>query len=104
MPKLNNICREYPNTTRLLETWIYARRKELKLSQDALADRANITRNCIQQMECYEHLPRPSTLFSLMAALELSDEEIDDFMSGLWRAYREDKRLQKEKEEKLEAV
>ena len=30
----------------------------MKLSQSALAEKTGLTRNCIQQMECYEPLPR----------------------------------------------
>ena len=34
-----------------------------------------MTRNCIQQLECHEHLPLPSTMFRLIRALEFSEEE-----------------------------
>lgn len=100
MPKLNNnTCRSYPNTTRLLEERIYAKRKEMKLSQEALADKMGVTRNCIQQMECHEHLPQLFTVFDLLEALGFDKKESDDFMSELRNAYREDKGLLNEKEE-----
>ena len=58
--------REFPHVSRFLEEKITRRRKEMGLSQTALAERAGVTRNCIQQMECHEHLPLPSTMFRLI--------------------------------------
>ena len=54
-----SVYRDFPNVSRYLEEKLFRRRKELKLSQTALAERAGVTRNCIQQLECYEHLPLP---------------------------------------------
>ena len=48
--------------THLLEEALYARRKRMKISQDDLAERTGLSRNCIQQMECHEHLPQINTL------------------------------------------
>ncbi len=76
----------------LLEKKVYARRKERKISQDHLADKTGLTRNCIQQMECHEHLPKLLTLLKIMAALEL------------WDAYLQDLQLQEEQIEALTLV
>lgn len=66
----------------------------MKLSQSALAERAGLTRNCIQQMECHEHLPLPSTMFNLIQALDFSEEEAVCFWRELNEAYRQDHALQ----------
>lgn len=94
MPRSRSAYRAYPNVSRYLEETVFRRRKNMKLSQTALAERSGLTRNCIQQMECHEHLPLSSTLFKLMKALEFSEEESARFWSGLERAYEEDEALQ----------
>lgn len=66
----------------------------MHLSQSALAARAGLTRNCIQQMECHEHLPLPSTMFRLLKALEFSAEEAAGFWVEIDAAYAQDKALQ----------
>ena len=66
----------------------------MHLSQSALAARAGLTRNCIQQMECHEHLPLPSTMFRLLKALEFSAEEAAEFWVEIDAAYAQDKALQ----------
>ncbi|MCI8422919.1 MAG: helix-turn-helix transcriptional regulator [Lawsonibacter sp.] len=71
----------------------------MKLSQSALAERAGLTRNCIQQMECHEHLPLPSTMFNLIQALDFSEEETVCFWRDLSEAYRQDNALQQENAE-----
>ena len=81
MTKSRSVCREFPNVTRYLEEKLFRRRKKLKLSQMALAERAGLTRNCIQQLECYEHLPLPSTMFRLIRALEFSEKKPLNFGS-----------------------
>lgn len=45
------------------------------MSQGTLSEKIGVTRNCIQQMECYEHLPQLYTLFELMKALEFKEYE-----------------------------
>ena len=82
--------------TRLLEAKIYTRRKERDISQTILAKRTGLTRNCIQQIECYEHLPHMTTLFDLIKALEFTDEESKAFMVELMNAYQADRELQEE--------
>ena len=86
--------REFPNVSKYLEEKLFRRRKALKLSQTALAERAGVTRNCIQQMECYEHLPLPSTMFRLIRALEFSEEEAAEFWAEIDAAYAQDKTMQ----------
>ena len=86
--------REFPNVSRYLEEKLFRRRKKLKLSQMALAERAGLTRNCIQQLECHEHLPLPSTMFRLIKALEFSEEEAAEFWFEIDLAYDRDKTMQ----------
>ena len=76
MSKSRSAYRKFPNVSKFLEEKIVRRRKEMKISQTVLAARAGLTRNCIQQMECHEHLPLPSTMFRLIKVLEFSEEEI----------------------------
>ena len=94
MTKSRSVYREFPNVTRYLEEKLFRRRKKLKLSQTALAERAGLTRNCIQQLECYEHLPLPSTMFRLIRALEFSEEEAAEFWAEIDMAYDRDKAMQ----------
>ena len=68
----------------------------MKLSQTSLAERAGLTSNCIQQMECHEHLPLPSTMFRLLKALEFSEEESAQFWAGIDEAYNLDRALQED--------
>ena len=85
----------------LLESEMYKRRKARKLSQGKLAEAANVSRNCIQQMECHEHMPLLPTLLKLTRVLEFSDEEYADFMIRLRDAYETDEAIQKEFEENV---
>ena len=94
MTKSRSVYREFPNVTRYLEEKLFRRRKKLKLSQTALAERAGLTRNCIQQLECYEHLPLPSTMFRLIRALEFTEEEAAEFWAEIDMAYDLDKAMQ----------
>lgn len=103
MLKSTNICRDYRNVTRVLETWIYNRRKELGLSQLDLAERTGHSRNCIQQLECYEHLPQHLTLLSLTDAVELSEDEYIQFHIELRKAYHTDLQIQNRQAGECEA-
>ena len=94
MSKPRSAYREFPNVSRYLEEKIFLRRKALKISQAALAERAGLTRNCIQQLECHEHLPLPSTMFRLIRALEFSEEEAAEFWAEIDLAYDRDKAMQ----------
>ena len=94
MSKPRSAYREFPNVSKYLEDKLTRRRKELKISQTALAARAGLTRNCIQQMECHEHLPLPSTMFRLLEALEFSKEETAEFWLEIEDAYGKDRALQ----------
>ena len=104
MPKSRSAYREFPNVSKYLNEKIFRRRKEMKLSQSALAERTGLTRNCIQQMECHEHLPLPSTMFKLTKALEFSEEETARFWEELEDAYHQDRMLQEAKSGTLEKV
>ena len=94
MSNSRSAYRKFPNVSRFLEEKIFRRRKALKLSQAALAERAGLTRNCIQQLECHEHLPLPSTMFRLIRALEFSEEEAAEFWAEIDAAYDRDKTMQ----------
>lgn len=100
MLKSTNVCRRFPNVSNLLETEVYERRRARKsLSQQKLSEAMEMSRNCIQQMECHEHLPLMGTLFKLTRALEFNGEEYKDFMVRLRDAYEVDMRYQQELEE-----
>ena len=90
MSKSRRAYRKFPNVSKFLEEKIVRRRKEMKISQTVLAARAGLTRNCIQQMECHEHLPLPSTMFRLIKVLEFSEEETSQFWLELEEAYNRD--------------
>lgn len=96
-------CRKFPNVSNFLEEKLFHRRKRMKLSQMTLAERAGLTRNCIQQMECHEHLPLPSTMFRLIKALEFDEKEVAAFWAEIEIAYEKDRALQ-EAEKTEEAV
>ena len=94
MPKSRSAYREFPHVSRLLEEKLVRRRKEMKISQTGLANKTGLTRNCIQQMECHEHMPLPSTMFKLLKALEFSEEEAARFWVEIEEAYAKDRMLQ----------
>lgn len=104
MSKPRSVYRDFPNVSKFLEEKIFRRRKELKISQTALAERADLTRNCIQQMECHEHLPLPTTMFKIIEALEFSKEEAAEFWVEINAAYARDRALQKEAKRRHEAI
>lgn len=89
-----SVYRQFPNVSKILEEKIVHRRKAQKISQTELAERAGVTRNCIQQLECHEHLPLPSTMFRLIRALQFSDEEAAAFWIEVDAAYMLDRKLQ----------
>lgn len=99
MLKLNNICRNYPNVTQLLETALYDKRRKMEnMSQYALAERIGVSRNCIQQMECHEHIPKAETVFDMIRALDFDEDEKKDFLTRYFEAYERDKAFQQEQE------
>ena len=77
MPRSRSAYRDFPHVSQLLEAKLFLRRKRMKISQTALAARTGLTRNCIQQLECHEHLPLHSTLFELMRGLEFLMDKHD---------------------------
>lgn len=95
--KPRSAYREFPNVSKYLEKKLIGKRKKLKLSQTALAEKAGVTRNCIQQMECHEHLPLPSTMFKLIKALDFSEEEAAEFWIEIDAAYNQDRAIQEQK-------
>ena len=104
MSKPRSAYREFPNVSKYLEEKLFHRRKELKISQAALAARAGLTRNCVQQMESHEHLPLPSTLFRLLEALEFSEDETAKFWLEIEDAYGKDRALQDAVSQRHKAV
>ena len=104
MPKSRSAYRKFPNVSKYLSEKIFRRRKAMKVSQSALAEKTGLTRNCIQQMECYEHLPLPSTMFKLIQALEFSDDETARFWEELEEAYHQDRVLQEAEAETSQKV
>lgn len=69
----------------------------MNISQESLALRAHLSRNCIQQMECHEHIPQLTTLFALIDALEFDSYLFICFMLRLRFALRKDRRLQQQR-------
>lgn len=84
--------------TQLLEDEIFNKRRSLGMSQYTLANEVGVTRNCIQKLECYEHLPKVETLFEIMRALGFDDDESVVFLRKYLYAYYDDKEFQLEKE------
>lgn len=93
MSKPRCAYKEFPNVSRYLEEKLTRRRREMKISQMLLAEKAGVTRNCIQQLECHEHMPLPSTMFKLIRALEFSDEEAAKFWIEIDAAFVRDKAM-----------
>ena len=100
MYRFNSNNKNYPNLTRAVTNTISEKRKELKYSQEFLAEACDITRNCVQQLECYEHIPDLTTLFKLFEALGFSEEETTIFILKAREAFRTDIILQKERNER----
>lgn len=96
MSNKNNTYKKYPNTSKALAAGIRSKRKANGISQFELSESTGLSRNCIQQMECFEHLPKLDTVFGMMLELRFSEEESKDFIWECLNAYREDKELQKE--------
>ncbi len=98
MSRPNTTCKQSPNLTQLLEAEIYGKRRAMGISQYALAEKIGITRNCIQQIECYQHLPKIGTVLDIMMALGFDEEERKAFLGRYMEAHYKDGALQKAKE------
>ena len=96
LSKSRSAYRKFPNVSKYLEKKLVQRRKDMKISQTVLAEKTGLSRNCIQQMECHEHLPLPSTMFKLINALNFSEEEAAEFWAEINAAYSRDEALQEE--------
>ena len=96
---MSKTCRKYPKATRALASGICAKRKSMGISQYKLADNTGLTRNCIQQMECYEHLPRIESTFDMMLELGFSEEECKALLWDCLEGYRKDKEDMESQEE-----
>lgn len=101
MSKSRSVYRDFPHVSRLLEKRFFRRRKEKKLSQTALASKTGLTRNCIQQLECHEHLPLPSTMLKLLKALDFTSEEAAEFWVELDTAYDLDNRSRESRDKDI---
>ena len=101
MSKKNSVCRKFPHTSKVLVTGISAKRKSMGISQFKLSEGTGLSRNCIQQMECYEHLPRLETVFEMMLELQFSEQESKALLWDCLNAYREDKLRQMQRENEL---
>ena len=96
MHRLNKNHKNYPNLIKTVKDAIYEKRTTLNISQSFLAETCDITRNCIQQLECSEHIPDLTTLFKIFEALGFSESEFSEFMTDARQAFRADVKLQKE--------
>lgn len=65
----------------------------MNISQEKLAIRAGLSRNCVQQMECHEHIPQVATLFALIDALDLDLYAFICLMLRIRFALRKDRLL-----------
>ena len=104
MHRLNKNHKNYPNLIKTVKSAIFTKRKTLNISQSFLAETCDITRNCIQQLECSEHIPDLTTLFKIFEALGFSESEFSEFMTEAREAFRKDVRLQTERAERLATV
>jgi len=104
MHRLNKNHKNYPNLIKTVRAAICEKRKVLNISQSFLAETCDITRNCVQQLECSEHIPDLTTLFKIFEALGFSENEFSEFMTEARKAFRDDIKLQKEKDERLVTV
>lgn len=91
MPKRNKTRRRHPNTIQVLAHGIYTKRRSKGISQYELSNCTGLTRNCIQQMECYEHLPKLESVFEMMLELDFNEEEAKALLWNCLEAYRKDK-------------
>lgn len=96
MSRKNNIYRKYPNMSKALVNRMRTKRKAKGMSQFRLSENTRLSRNCIQQMECYEHLPKIDTILEIMLELRFNEEESKTFMWECLTAYRKDRELQNE--------
>lgn len=74
------------------------------ISQYKLADSTGLTRNCIQQMECYEHLPALETIFDMVLELDFDEELFKEVLWNCLQAYREDNEELQDQEKELAGV
>ena len=70
---ISDVCKE--QIMNLIAKGASSRRGTMHMSQNELAFLMEHTRNCIQQIECVEHLLDFETFFLLDEGLNLSDEE-----------------------------
>ena len=104
MHSLNKNHKNYPNLIRTVKSAICEKRKTLNISQSFLAETCDITRNCVQQLECSEHIPDLTTLFKIFEALGFSESEFSELMIEARKAFRNDMKIQKERAERIAAV
>ena len=55
-------------------------RRKLKLTQEALADKADLNTRTIQRIENEEEIPSLETLSKLVNALEIKDEDLIEYI------------------------
>ena len=55
-------------------------RQELKITQEALADKCNLNTRTIQRIENGEEIPSIETLSKLVNALNIKDKDIVDYI------------------------
>ncbi len=57
-------------------------RKKLNLTQEALADKADLNTRTIQRIENEEEIPSLETLSKLVNALEIKDKDLIEYIKG----------------------
>ena len=102
MLKFNNTWETNPHMTQLLETELYERRRRIKgMSQDALANKIGVSRNCIYLIESHENIPKIETILDIIMALGFTAEERKAFIEKYTEAYYKDKKFQQEQEKEM---
>lgn len=102
MLKFNNTWETAPHMTQLLETEVYERRRRIKgMSQEALANKIGVSRNCIYLIESHENMPKIETVLDIIMALDFTAEERKAFMEKYVEAYYKDKEFQQEQEKEM---
>lgn len=97
MPVIRNTYQNaYPNVLKAVAATFAGKRKERKQSQEDLASHVDVTRNCVQQMECEEHFPHVVLFLKLIRELEIDPEP---FVNALLAALEKDEEKQRKEAE-----
>lgn len=94
--KRNTYQNAYPNVLKVVAATFAEKRKERKQSQEELASHVDVTRNCVQQIECEEHFPHVVLFLKLIRELKIDPEP---FINALLAALEKDEEQQRKETE-----